>query len=77
MNAHSPQSEHLAELLADRALCALTPDQEVELEALLAAGHTDETQPPLEMTGAILELSMLRTGDLVPMPAPMLVRLQA
>jgi hypothetical protein len=77
LNAPTLQSERLCELLADRALGALTPDQELEFEALLAAGHTDEGRPPLEMTGAILELSMLRTSDLVPIPPPILVRLQA
>jgi anti-sigma-K factor RskA len=70
------QSDRLCELLADRALGAVTADEELELEALLAAGQRVDGLP-FEMTAAVLELSMLRATDMTPMPSTVLVRIEA
>jgi anti-sigma-K factor RskA len=75
---HNPSrsDERLAELLADEALEGLTPEQELELEALLAAGHTDE-QYTIAHTAAVLQVCLMTPRDFEPMPGHVFERLCA
>jgi hypothetical protein len=61
------QKDHLCELLAERALWQLSPEEELEIETLIASGHADD-DPSLEMTAAVLCLSMMKAGDFRPLP---------
>jgi len=70
-----PQDERLAELLADQAIGALTPAEELELEAILAADGVD-SDLSMAATAASLELALMRPGELRPMPARVQRRLQ-
>lgn len=63
--------------LADKALgCPLSPECELEFESLVAAGHADD-DVSLEMTAAVLEVSLLTRQDFVVMPAEARRRLEA
>lgn len=67
--------DRLAELLADQSLEGLTPEQELELESLLASEGVDN-EDCMAMTAAVLELSLLQTGDSHTIPPHVTQRLE-
>ncbi len=75
MSAVAYSNEKVAELLADQALEGLTPEQELELESLLASEGVIRDFS-FSVAAAALELSMLSARELQPCPAHVQSRLE-
>ena len=64
---NDPESDRLSELLADRALGELAPEDRGELEQLLKRGAAGDDADAFDRIAAALELNVIR-DRLVPMP---------
>jgi hypothetical protein len=74
MNSGAAANERLTELLVDQALEGLSPEQDLELESLLAAGG--EPDMTYGLAAAVLELALMRPGEFVPCPGRVRRRLE-
>jgi hypothetical protein len=75
MSAVAYSNDRVTDLLADQALEGLTPEQELELESLLASEGVIR-DISFSVAAAALELSMLTPRDLQPCPAQVRARLE-